>query len=446
MALRMALKKSQLYSSLWQSCDELRGGMDASQYKDYVLTLLFVKYVSDKYAADPGALIEVPAGGGFADMAALKGDKEIGDRINKIIGRLAEANDLKGVIDQADFNDESRLGAGKEMQDRLSKLVAIFEGFGAWWQVFPALRSSLFESNGRAGYSEARVETRQVKAAVLGHPEFRSYEARVAAVFDARCETHRARLRALGADVSARQLIRDLSEDLLTRFPELPLLGCYDAYQCLMDRWEETMQDDVCLIAAVGWREAAQPRGIVVDRGKNIREAPDLVVRRAKYKMDLIPPVLVAARWFAAERSAVDALQAEHEAAARELEGFLEEQGGEGGPLEDAADDKGRITRAGVERLRSAMMAERYEAAFGGAGIGAPGASAETGGRGDAIGPGPSRRRWKATRSGRLLRAAGACSRRRTRRPRRSGTPRPRWTNRSWPATRPSPRRRSGRW
>ncbi len=124
----MALKKSQIYSSLWQSCDELRGGMDASQYKDYVLTLLFMKYVSDRYAGKADALIRVPAGGGFADMAALKGDKEIGDRINKIIGRLAEANDLKGVIDQADFNDESKLGAGKEMQDRLSRLVAIFEG------------------------------------------------------------------------------------------------------------------------------------------------------------------------------------------------------------------------------------------------------------------------------------------------------------------------------
>ncbi|MDE3000952.1 MAG: type I restriction-modification system subunit M [Gemmatimonadota bacterium] len=124
----MALKKSQLYSSLWQSCDELRGGMDASQYKDYVLTLLFMKYVSDRHAADPNALIEVPPGGGFANMVALRGDKEIGDKINKIIGKLAESNDLKGVIDQADFNDESKLGSGKEMQDRLSKLVAIFDG------------------------------------------------------------------------------------------------------------------------------------------------------------------------------------------------------------------------------------------------------------------------------------------------------------------------------
>lgn len=124
----MALKKSQLYSSLWKSCDELRGGMDASQYKDYVLTLLFMKYVSDKYAHQPDALIEVPPEGGFVDMVRLKGHKEIGDKINTIIGRLAEANDLKGVIDQADFNDESKLGTGKEMQDRLSKLVGIFEG------------------------------------------------------------------------------------------------------------------------------------------------------------------------------------------------------------------------------------------------------------------------------------------------------------------------------
>jgi type I restriction enzyme M protein len=122
----MAIKKSELYSSLWQSCDELRGGMDASQYKDYVLVLLFVKYVSDKYAGDEDALIEIPEGGSFPDLVALKGDKDIGDKINKIIAKLAEANDLKGIIDVADFNNEDKLGKGKEMQDRLSNLVAIF--------------------------------------------------------------------------------------------------------------------------------------------------------------------------------------------------------------------------------------------------------------------------------------------------------------------------------
>jgi len=124
----MPIKKSELYGSLWRSCDELRGGMDASQYKDYVLTLLFVKYVTDRYAGDPNALIEVPEGGSFDDTVRLRGDKEIGDRMNKVVGRLAEANGLKGVIDLADFNDEDRLGRGKEMVDRLSNLVGIFQG------------------------------------------------------------------------------------------------------------------------------------------------------------------------------------------------------------------------------------------------------------------------------------------------------------------------------
>ena len=123
----MAIKKSELYSSLWKSCDELRGGMDASQYKDYVLVLLFVKYVSDKYAGQKDAMVEVPKGGSFADMVALKGNKEIGDKINKIISKLAEANNLKGVIDQTDFNDPAKLGSGKDMVDRLSNLIGIFD-------------------------------------------------------------------------------------------------------------------------------------------------------------------------------------------------------------------------------------------------------------------------------------------------------------------------------
>jgi type I restriction enzyme M protein len=123
----MALKKSDLYSSLWKGADELRGGMDASQYKDYVLTLLFVKYVTDKAKSDPNSLIEVPAGGSFDDLISFKGDKEIGDKVNKAIATLAEKNKLQNVIDLADFNDEEKLGKGKEMQDRLTNLISIFQ-------------------------------------------------------------------------------------------------------------------------------------------------------------------------------------------------------------------------------------------------------------------------------------------------------------------------------
>ena len=122
----MAIKKNQLYASLWAGCDELRGGMDASLYKDYVLTLLFLKYVSDKHKHG-GGMIELPAGATFDDIVNLKNTADIGDRLNKIIAQIAEANDLKGVIDVADFNDEDKLGKGKEMIDRLSKLVGIFE-------------------------------------------------------------------------------------------------------------------------------------------------------------------------------------------------------------------------------------------------------------------------------------------------------------------------------
>ena len=118
----MAIKKSELYSSLWASCDELRGGMDASQYKDYVLVLLFIKYVSDKYADQPYAPITIPPGASFKDMVALKGTSDIGDQINKkIIAPLANANKLS---DFPDFNDAAKLGSGKEMVDRLTNLIA----------------------------------------------------------------------------------------------------------------------------------------------------------------------------------------------------------------------------------------------------------------------------------------------------------------------------------
>lgn len=122
----MAIKKSQLYSLLWESCNVLRGSMDASQYKDYVLVILFIKYISDK-AKDPSSMINVPAGCSFSDMVNLKNKPGIGDALNTIIRKLADANDLQGVITNADFDDDQKLGKDKDKVETISRLIAVFE-------------------------------------------------------------------------------------------------------------------------------------------------------------------------------------------------------------------------------------------------------------------------------------------------------------------------------
>ena len=126
----MAIKKSDLYSSLWASCDELRGGMDASQYKDYVLFMLFIKYVSDKYgdSDDFAPPVTIPPGAGFKDMIALKGKSDIGDKINtQIIQPLVDANSRLARTDFPDFNDPNKLGEGDAMVQRLTNLIGIFQ-------------------------------------------------------------------------------------------------------------------------------------------------------------------------------------------------------------------------------------------------------------------------------------------------------------------------------
>jgi type I restriction enzyme M protein len=126
----MAIKKSDLYASLWASCDELRGGMDASQYKDYVLFMLFIKYITDKYgnSSDFTPPVTIPKGSSFTDMIALKGKPDIGDRINtQIIQPLIDANTRLARSDFPDFNDPNKLGEGQAMVDRLSNLIGIFQ-------------------------------------------------------------------------------------------------------------------------------------------------------------------------------------------------------------------------------------------------------------------------------------------------------------------------------
>lgn len=126
----MAIKKSDLYSSIWASCDELRGGMDASQYKDYVLFMLFIKYITDKYgsSSDFAPPVNIPKGASFKDMIALKGKSDIGDKINtQIIQPLIDANARLARSDFPDFNDPNKLGEGQAMVDRLTNLIGIFQ-------------------------------------------------------------------------------------------------------------------------------------------------------------------------------------------------------------------------------------------------------------------------------------------------------------------------------
>lgn len=126
----MALKKTDLYVSIWASCNELRGGMDASQYKDYVLFMLFIKYISDKYgdAQTFAPPVIIPKGSSFKDMVSLKGNPNIGERINtEIIQPLIDNNTKLSGGDFPNFNDPNKLGEGNERVERLSKLIAIFE-------------------------------------------------------------------------------------------------------------------------------------------------------------------------------------------------------------------------------------------------------------------------------------------------------------------------------
>lgn len=202
----MAVKKTELYSSLWASCDALRGGMDSSQYKDYILTLLFMKYVTDKFkgqkygdltvfdkAHDPNPDPEKRTGCSFDDFIALKNNKNIGEGMDKIIARLAEVNDsLKGVIDIAHFNDEQKIGVGQEMVDKLTKLIAIFqrpeldfshnkaEGDDIIGDAYEYLMRNFASESGKSkGQFYTPAEVSRILAKVIGIDHCKSHDASI---------------------------------------------------------------------------------------------------------------------------------------------------------------------------------------------------------------------------------------------------------------------------
>jgi type I restriction enzyme M protein len=703
----MAIKKTELYSSLWASCDQLRGGMDASQYKDYVLTFLFLKYVSDKYLNDSNAMIVVPEGCTFSDMVNFKGDKEIGEKLNIVLDGIAKENELPWLTNKDnDFNDEERLGKGKEMVDRLSKLIGIFEGldfggnsaqgddllgdayeylmrnfatesgkskgqfytpaevsrilakvvgitkdtsqdqtvydptcgsgslllkaadeasnglsiygqekdvattalcrmnmilhnnadaeiapgghstlaepeykqdnsalktfdfavanppfsFKAWntgflpeedeyarfeygippekngdyafllhilkslkstgkgavilphgvlfrgnaeagirrnlikqgyikgiiglpanlfygtgipaciividkagakerlnneesgifmldaskgfikdgpknrlreqdlheivdvfnkqieqtafsrmvgfdeiagndynlnipryidssaaedlhdlsahlsggipnadiealdayWQVFPTLRKTLFADE-REVYSQALVKSSEVKATILDHPEFQQFAKDSLALFEQ--WKGGSNLPALSQSDFPKDVIHRISESLLKAYTEAPLLDRYDMFQIIMDYWAEVMQDDVYFITQDAWPAANSLRELAVKKGEKLKETPDLIINKAKYKAELIPPALIVNRFFAEEQHEVDAQQTVLDTCTQQLEAFIEEQAVEGGLLEEAINDSGKVNKGSVAaRLKQTTDKDEIEA------------------------------------------------------------------------------------
>jgi type I restriction enzyme M protein len=217
-----------------------------------------------------------------------------------------------------------------------------------FWQVFPAVRATLFKKTDRPGYTQLRVPIGEVKSAIFDHAEFTAYNDSATKLFKKWRTDSVTRLRGIAKGGKPKTLIETLSEDLLARFEKARLLDAYDVYQHLMDYWAMTMQDDVYMIVSDGWREAAKPRLIVEDKEKKTKEKPDFTVGKMKYKAELIPTALVIARYFAAEQTAIEKLEAEVAASEQALEEMAEEHGGEDGLLEAAKNDKDKLTKASV--------------------------------------------------------------------------------------------------
>jgi len=219
------------------------------------------------------------------------------------------------------------------------------DALARYWQVFPSIRASLFEP-AREGYSKALVKASEVKGTILNHAEFKTFATESLQHFHAWSEAIALGEIAIGDQ--PKSLIFEISESLLHSYARVPLLSKYDIYQILMDYWAEVMQDDVYVLVQDGWQAGKVLRELVVKKGEKLKETPDLVIGKAKYKAELIPPALIVTRFFAEEQAKVDSLQSALDSASQELETYLEENSGDDGLLNDALNDKDKVTKATV--------------------------------------------------------------------------------------------------
>jgi type I restriction enzyme M protein len=222
------------------------------------------------------------------------------------------------------------------------------DGLEKYWEVFPAVRATLFKKADRPGYTQLKVPIAEVKAAIFGHVEFTVFNDTVTKLFAKWKKVSTPLLKDFAKGGHPKALIETIAEGLLATFRAAPLLDAYDVYQHLLDYWAETMQDDSYLIAEDGWRESAQPRLIVEDKNKKTKAKPDFVLGKKKYQAELIPPALIIKRWFADEHRAIEKLEADLAALQQQTEEMAEEHSGEEGLLADAVNDKGKLTKASV--------------------------------------------------------------------------------------------------
>ena len=233
------------------------------------------------------------------------------------------------------------------------------DALSSYWDAFSQLRSQLFKPN-RPGYVDLAIDVTDVQQAVLDAPEFKKFANEVAALTRDWYIMHRPTLDAVTKDTRPNDLIAAMSDDLLLRFKQVSLLDAYEVYEQLMTYWHGVMHDDVFLVMREGWVNAARPRATIEDKDRKLSEQPDLEVgvgrTKTKYKMDLIPPLVVVARYFADEQARIDGLNATAEATTQALEEYVEANGGEEGLLADAIEDDKINKTSATARLREAKL------------------------------------------------------------------------------------------
>ncbi len=228
-----------------------------------------------------------------------------------------------------------------------------------YWQVIPAVRAVLFTKFNRHGYGQLRLPIAEVKPTIFGHAEFTAFNDTATQTFAKWKKTNLPRLKGFAKDGHPKPLIETLSEDLLATYSQAPLLDHYDIYQHLMDYWAETMQDDCYLIAADGWKAGAQPREIRQVKNKESKliwpESHDYKKGKRRFKSDLIPATILIARYFTAERDAIEAIEVELAAIEQQLDENKEEQGGEEGLLAEAFDRDGDSWKFSAKGLKARL-------------------------------------------------------------------------------------------